>query len=464
MAGDIPWCGLASKHLGGRARLFFLACLLASAGLLPASAGNQIRAGQSDSIEFDRVWSAILTEAGLDVEIVSAPHERKRDMFIKGEIILDCCAIPAWRQRPGEQAAQLFSDVFFQSAEHYVFRRGHGVDPVENAAELRFVKVKGFVYDLKAPFGAVIEVHDIEEVLDHVASGEADIAIVNRQDFERRMRLKPRPLALGPVHTVADLRVRLHRSRADLMPAINRAIAALRSTGRIEDILKETDVEKAGRGEYAGVLMVGRSDTQGTQRMWREILAEAGIKAVFVNAPQARKRRMFSSGRILLDCCAAPIWRTRDEEMAVQRWSHTFYTSREIWVFRKDEAFPVATAEDRGKLRVAAVQGFDFHDQESFGIRVPGQDIDDTLRLLAAGRADVAILGALDYDVRVGPNSRLFQEGPVRVEVGLQVRAHKNVEHLLPQINAAIDRLKASGRIDQIIQEVAAESRSPFKK
>ena len=149
---------------------------------------------------------------------------------------------------------------------------------------------------------------------------------------------------------------------------------------------------------------------------------------------------------------------------AVQSWSDVFYTSREIWVFRKGETFPVATAEDRGKLRVAAVQGFDFHDQESFGIRVPGQDIDDTLRLLAAGRADAAILGALDYDVRIGANSTLFEQGPVRVEVGLSVRAHKNVVHLLPQINAAIARLRESGRIKEIIREVAAESGSPFKK
>jgi ABC-type amino acid transport substrate-binding protein len=443
---------------------FFMAFCLVSAVGLPSFANEEVKAGQSDSIEFDRVWSAILTEAGLEAEIISAPHERKREMFIKGDIVLDCCAIPEWRQRPAEQATQLFSDVFFQSAEHYVFRRGHAVDPVENAAKLRFVKVKGFVYDLKAQFGTVIEVHDIEEVLDHVASGEADIAIVNRQDYERRLRLKPRPLELGPVHTVADLRVRVHKSRADLLPALNEAIATLRTKGRVADILKETDAEKAGRGEYVGVLMVGRSDTMGTQRMWREILAETGVKAVFVNAPQARKRRMFASGRILLDCCAAPIWRTRDEEVAVQSWSDVFYTSREIWVFRKGETFPVATAEDRGKLRVAAVQGFDFHDQESFGIRVPGQDIDDTLRLLAAGRADAAILGALDYDVRIGANSTLFEQGPVRVEVGLSVRAHKNVVHLLPQINAAIARLRESGRIKEIIREVAAESGSPFKK
>ncbi|MFC4349365.1 substrate-binding periplasmic protein [Kordiimonas lipolytica] len=456
--------GLKSGLGESLARRFIAALAVMALLAAPALASDLVRAGQSDSIEFDRVWSAILDEAGLDAEIVSAPHERKRGMFVRGDIVLDCCSIPAWRQRPEEKASQLFSDAFFRSTEHYVFRRGHAVAPVENALKLRFVRVKGFVYDLEAPFGTAIEVHDIEEVLDHVASGEADVAIVNRQDFERRMRLKPRPLVLGPVHTVADLRVRVHRSRADLLPRINRAIAALKDAGRIEDILKETDVEKAGKGEYAGVLMVGRSDTIGTQRMWREILAEAGIKAVFVNAPQARKRRMFASGRVLLDCCAAPIWRMRDEEVAVQSWSDVFYMSREVWVFRKGEAVPVATPEDRSRLRVAAVQGFDFHDQESFGIRVPGQDIDDTLRLLAAGRADAAILGSLDYEVRIGKDSDVFERGPVRVEVGLSVRAHRNAAHLLPRINEAIARLKAEGRIEEIVQEVAAESRSPFKK
>lgn len=433
-------------------------------GISTTARGETIPVGQSDSIEFDRVWWAILEQAGISASLSGQQFAKKRDLFVRGEILLDCCAISEWRERPEEKAVQLFSDPFFSSTEHFVTRADTSIDIVADADKLRFVMVRGFTYPLEFQFESTIEASDIDEALDLLASGSADVGIASQRDFDRRMRLKSRPLQLGPVLWNVDLRIRVHKSRKDLLPKINEAIATLKQTNRIQAILDRQDAVRVPSGDHPGSVMVGRSDTTGTQRMWREILTEAGIQAVFVNAPQERKRRMFVEGRIVLDCCAAPIWRTRPREQEVQHWSDTFYVSREIWVFRRNQPFPVANHSDLAKLRVAAVRGFDFLDQAHFGARIPGEDVDDTLTLLAFGRADATIMGELDFLSRAGLGSQRFMRGPLRVEADQKIRAHTKVKGLLPRINEAIARLKANGRFDAIVLEIAKKTGSSMQK
>lgn len=428
------------------------------------ASGETIPVGQSDSIGFDRVWWAILEQAGISASLSGEQFAKKRDLFVRGEILLDCCATPEWRERPEEKAVQIFSDPFFSSSEHLVTREDTSIDVLADADKLRFVMVRGFTYPLEFRFGSTIEASDIEEALDLIASGSADVGIASERDFIRHTRLKPRPLQLGPVLWNVDLRVRVHKSRQELLPRINEAIATLKQANRIQALLEQEGAVRVPGAGHPGSVMVGRSDTTGTQRMWREILTEAGIQAVFVNAPQERKRRMFVDGRIILDCCAAPIWRTRPREMEVQHWSDTFFVSREIWVFRRGQPFPVATHSDLAKLRVAAIRGFDFLDQAYFGARIPGEDVDDTLTLLAFGRADATIMGELDFLSRAGLGSRRFMRGPLRVEADQKVRAHTKAKDLLPRINEAIARLKARGRFDAIVLELARETGSSGQK
>lgn len=416
-----------------------------------AAQEDVVRAAQSDSVEFDRVWTAILNEAGLSVDIVTMPHNRKRSLFVAGDIVLDCCASPEWRKRPDEQAVQLFSDVFYESPEHYIFPKGRKMDLAVSASSLRFAKVRGFAYSLEHQFAEEIEAADMEAVLDLLAAGEADVAIINRQDFDRRMRLKPRSLELGPVHFTADLRVRIHQSRADLLEPINQAIGRLKAVGRITSILGQTDQERAGQGQYDDVFMAGRSDTAGFQKIWREILVEAGVRAFFVEAPQERKRRLFVSGNILLDCCAAIIWRDRPDEQAVQLWSEPFFVTDEQYVFATGKRREVTKDEDLQSLRVAVVRGFSYQGEQYFGQKVAGGSTTDILHLLAAGRADVGIISNVDFYALTKDRVGEFELGGVRVRAPQRIRVHQKAAHLLPRINAAINSLNAQNRIASIL-------------
>jgi ABC-type amino acid transport substrate-binding protein len=442
--------------------LFRLICVLVSLAVcfgpaaLPAHASDApVRVGQSDSIAYSRVFNAILTEAGIEADFLVAPHSRKRRMFIDGIIVVDCCASPVWRREPGEAEVQLFSDTFFHSPEHYVFRQGkvRPIDTPEVLKTIRVAKVRGFNYQDGAYFGETIEVRDMEDALDLLVAGRADVSMINEQDFRRRMRLKPRPLELGAERFVADLRVRVHKDRADLLPRINTAIAVLQQNGEIEKILDDS-----GGPMHEPIvperirLKVGESDGIGFRAAWHAILAEANIEPEFVSVPVERKRRLFVDGAIVLDCCAAPIWRVRPAEVAAQRWSDTFYLTREQFVFLDGQRRDISEAEDLRALRVATVGGFDYQDRPFFGVEVPGRNIKDVLKLLQAGRADVGIISNVDFLALSQAMPDSFELGEVRVRAQQKVRLHKSVAHLLPRINAAITRLNSDGRLIELLE------------
>lgn len=435
--------------------LVFLATLAGPVALSAHADDSAVRVGQSDSIAYSRVFNAILTEAGIEADFVVAPHGRKRRMFVDGVIVIDCCASPVWRQAPGEAEVQLFSDAFYHSPEHYVFRKGHArvIETPEALKSMRVAIVRGFNYQFAPFFGDTIEVRDMEDVLDLLVAGRADVGMINQQDFHRRMRLKPRPLELGAEHFVADLRVRVHKDRADLLPRINTAIATLMESGRIRQILEDSEGPMHDPIVPERIrLKVGESDSMGFRNAWHAILAEANIEPEFVSVPVERKRRMFVEGAILLDCCAAPIWRVRPAELETQRWSDTFYLTREQFVFLKGKARRIEEPEDLKALRVATVGGFDYQDRAFFGVEVPGRNIEDVLKLLKAERADVGIISNVDFLALSQAMPDSFELGEVRVRAQQKVRVHKSVEHLLPRINAAITRLNSDGRLIEFLE------------
>ena len=384
-------------------------------------------------------------------------------MFVDGVIAVDCCTAPIWRQDPEEEAVQLFSDVFHYSPEHYVFKKGHRVAiPIPDAlAGLRVAIVRGFNYQFEDKFGETVAVRDMEDVLDMLVAERADVAMINQQDFYRRMRLKPRPLELGDTHFIADLRVRVHKDHAALLPAINAAIARLKQNGRIaallQDVLGVSEVPGTAAVTAAGplrrvMLTVGQSDSVGFHAAWRAILEEAGIDATFISVPPERKRRLFVEGAILLDCCAAPIWRVRPQEVAVQRWSETFYLTREQYVFLKGQVVDIADQEMLATMRVATVAGFEYQDRAYFGVEVPGRNLGDVLKLLFAGRADVGIISNVDFIALTKATPDRFELGGVRVRAQQKVRVHRMVDYLLPRINDAITRLNSDGRLIELLE------------
>jgi len=188
---------------------------------------------------FDRVWRAILTEAGIPFKTTKVVQGRRRRMFVDGFITLDCCFNPSWRNRAEEQVVQLFTDSFHVTEIRYVFKKGN-VIPIpspEHLKNLRFAIVRGFTYTLEDYFGETIAARFPGDALRLVELGRAQLTEASRVQFEFDMAKTPRNLELGDISSYTNLHARVHISRADLLPRLNAAIAKLKKNGRIREIL-----------------------------------------------------------------------------------------------------------------------------------------------------------------------------------------------------------------------------------
>lgn len=187
-----------------------------------------------DSV-FRDVWHAILADAGIDAEFVSAPRDVRRDMFVRGELVLDCCSVAAWRNREDEQQVQLWSKPFFYTVDHLILQRGRKYE-LEDPNDLRGFTVgvvQGFAYREDTRFGKTVSKVSLGEVFTLVATGKADMTIANHQEFRRRQKLDPKPLVLGPEYHRLALKARVHRSRPDLLARMDAAITRLKQQGEI---------------------------------------------------------------------------------------------------------------------------------------------------------------------------------------------------------------------------------------
>ncbi len=203
------------------------------------AAEDRVLASRLEASVFRDVWHAILDEAGIKIELVEIPgHEDRRRRFVEGELLLDCCSVKAWRDREEEVAVQLWSRPIFYTVDHLVLQDGRTYD-LPDPTQLQAFKVavvRGFSYQGAEAFGPTVVTATIEQALDVVASGRADLTIVNSQEFQRLQKINRRPLILGAEHNELILRARVHKSRPDLLVQINEAIKQLQASGRIAQL------------------------------------------------------------------------------------------------------------------------------------------------------------------------------------------------------------------------------------
>lgn len=200
------------------------------------AADDAVLASRLEASVFRDVWHAILEDSGIDVQLVEvANHEDRRRSFASGQLLLDCCSIKAWRDRQEEISVQLWSRPIFYTIDHLVLQGGRTYDLPDptNLKAYRVAVVRGFSYQREELFGPRVEYETISQVLDAVAAGQADVTIVNSQEFRRLQKMKRRPLVLGPEHYELILRARVHNSRPDLLAKIDAAIERLQASGRI---------------------------------------------------------------------------------------------------------------------------------------------------------------------------------------------------------------------------------------
>ncbi|GEM_PF-1787117 len=186
------------------------------------------------------IFRAVMKQAGIEVKLTPTPKLRVRRYFETGQAVLSCCDNPAWRQRPLEHSVQLFSRPFYITRDIFVFRP-HNARPIEDLkdlANLTVAVIRGYGYQGEEWFGERTDFIDETAVMQAVAFGRTDVGIVNQDVALHWMGQNPGKIETGNLHDSASLHIRIHRSRADLLKPINKAILDIIEDGTRDRIIE----------------------------------------------------------------------------------------------------------------------------------------------------------------------------------------------------------------------------------
>ena len=193
------------------------------------------------------LFREILLRAGLEPEFEATPKMRARILFEEGMSVVSCCDNPAWRKRPKEQQVQMFSESFYTTRDVFIFPQGKKF-PIDSLAQLsdkQVAVIRGYGYQGSEWFGERINLGSESELLLFVSLGRADVGIVNDDVARYWLKENAQLIEFGEYHDVATLHIRVHRSRMELLLAINKAITEIIADGTRDKIVQRYKVEKS---------------------------------------------------------------------------------------------------------------------------------------------------------------------------------------------------------------------------
>jgi polar amino acid transport system substrate-binding protein len=197
-----------------------------------------------------------------------------------------------------------------------------------------------------------------------------------------------------------------------------------------------------------------------------EISRRTGIEFTFELAPWKRSFVLSENGKAAI----IGFSKTKERER-LWDYSAPLYFDELVFVVRKNDTFDFTDLESIGGRMVGvksgATYGDDFEQAKKDGhiTIVETTDREDQLRMLVARRVDLVLLspGRIALETIIAENEWLSDH---RDDFEILSPAYKldpnyigipkslNKSHLLPDINEAIDQIRADGTYDEIVQRV----------
>lgn len=182
----------------------------------------------------------ILSLAKIDGEILTLPPKRTNNALETGQLDFDIVS-PSWFEKQDLGPLFVKSAPIMQITE-YVVTLPENVSKYKDIDQIKGKQigtVRGYLYHddkdfIRADFTSeqeLVKALDKHRV-DAIISGNYPALYWSTQ-----LRI---PVALAAVHSDGDLVFRLRKEHADLLPAINQAIATLKANGKIDAIVKNT--------------------------------------------------------------------------------------------------------------------------------------------------------------------------------------------------------------------------------
>lgn len=212
-----------------------------------------VRDGQVSGI-FSDVMQALEQQMDVALEAeVPQPPLRAQKHFREAVVQLECCVSMAWRSAPEQAEVSLWSEPLLYTEEVLIFPAGRSF-PFTRLQDLQgrvISTVRGYGYAGSQYFTRSDSPNSAAQ-LKVVARRRVDAGIIDRLELASilannpEIKALPAAVELGPVVSRSELRMRLHRSRAELLEPLNAAISRLREDGTLAMIVQHYAVPLRG--------------------------------------------------------------------------------------------------------------------------------------------------------------------------------------------------------------------------
>ena len=189
----------------------------------------------------------------------------------------------------------------------------------------------------------------------------------------------------------------------------------------------------------------------------QNILKKAKIQGQPTNLPPKRTQFALKNGLIDFDL-VNPDWLPDEEDKSYVVFSKPIFAIKEHVVYLPDQtpAENFLTENQRFKPIMGVVRGYYYHDTHLF-ISFEFNSEKEVIEALKKRRVPFGISGDLPALYWANKLNVDIVLGPVHSDGFLHMRLRKEHQHLLPNINNAIDQLKRDGELQRIIKKYTTD-------
>ncbi|MCG7498851.1 transporter substrate-binding domain-containing protein [Vibrio sp. Of7-15] len=193
------------------------------------------------------IFSDVMKELGkrVQIELVASeplPVLRAHKAFVEGDIILECCINPAWRQEDGQGEVSLWSETVMTAEEVLIFPKGKSFifSKPEDLSGKKVATIHGYAYFNEQYFERDDSVNNISLVR-KVAQNRSDAGIIDRVELEyiygHHEALEKTVVEIGPIFHFHELKLRIHSSKPEWVEIFNNAIMEMHRDGTMDSII-----------------------------------------------------------------------------------------------------------------------------------------------------------------------------------------------------------------------------------
>lgn len=194
------------------------------------------------------VMAALSRISGIDILIDMTPQKRMLENFAARSIDAEAASNPAWRV--DYEAISVYTAPYCSTIDVMLMPAGSGFQPtgLQDFHGMRMGCVLGYYYPLglqeEMESGAILrdDAPANENNLQKLVAGRVDVIIIEKVVglyLIKQLGIAPDALEIVYEHSHADLSMRLHKDRADLLPTLNTAIETLIAENTVHTIINQ---------------------------------------------------------------------------------------------------------------------------------------------------------------------------------------------------------------------------------